>query len=68
MCIDDRFTLPSIIFKGKNCVNEFIAWVLKKQKWSEQIIKHYFNKKIIMAMKMKKFLIIHTYVGYAEKN
>ena len=49
VCIDDRYTLPSIIFKGNNCINEFIAWVLKKQKWSEQIIKHYFNKKIIMA-------------------
>ena len=24
VCIDDRFTLPFIIFKGKNCVNEFI--------------------------------------------
>ena len=32
MCIDDRFTLPSIIFKGKNCVNKFIIWVLKKRK------------------------------------
>ena len=20
-CIDDRFTLPSIIFKGKDCIN-----------------------------------------------
>ena len=24
VCIDDRFTLPSIIFKGKNCINKFI--------------------------------------------
>ena len=28
VCIDDRFTLPSIIFKGKNCINKFITWVL----------------------------------------
>ena len=27
VCIDDRFTLPSIIFKGKNCINKFITWV-----------------------------------------
>ena len=33
LCIDDRFTLPSIIFKGKDCINEFITWVLDKQKW-----------------------------------
>ena len=25
VCIDDRFTLPSIIFKAKNCINEFIT-------------------------------------------
>ena len=24
LCIDDRFTLTSIVFKGKNCINEFI--------------------------------------------
>ena len=23
--IDDRFTLPSIIFKGKDCINKFIT-------------------------------------------
>ena len=28
VCIDDRFTLPSIIFKGKDCINKFITWVL----------------------------------------
>ena len=49
VCIDDRFTLPSIIFKAKNCINEFIAWVLDKQKWTEQIIKQHFNKKLIMT-------------------
>ena len=32
VCIDDRFTLPSIIFKGKDCINKFIRWVLDKQK------------------------------------
>ena len=28
--IDDRFTLPSIIFKGKDRINKFIIWVLDK--------------------------------------
>ena len=51
VCIDDRFTLPSIIFKGKNFINEFIAWVLKKYKWSLQIIKKHFSKKLIMKNK-----------------
>ena len=25
VCIDDRFTLPSVIFKGKDCINKFIT-------------------------------------------
>ena len=49
ICIDDRFTLPSIIFKGKDCINKFITWVLDKQKWTKQIIKQYFNKRLIMT-------------------
>ena len=44
VCIDDRFTLPSIIFKGKDCINKFITWVLDKQKWAQQITKQYFKK------------------------
>ena len=49
MCIDDRVTLPSIIFKGKDCTNKFITWVLDKQKLTKQIIKQYFHKKLIMT-------------------
>ena len=47
VCIDDRFT--SIIFKGKDCINKFITWVLDKQKWTKQITKQYFNKRLIMT-------------------
>ena len=49
VCIDDRFALPSIIFKGKDCINKFIRWVLDKQKWTQQTAKKYFNKRLIMT-------------------
>ena len=49
VCIDDRFTLLSIIFKGKDCINKFITWALDKQKWTQQITKQYFNKRLIMT-------------------
>ena len=49
VCIDDTFTLPSIDFKGKDCINQFITWVLDKQNWTKQIIKQYFNKRLIMT-------------------
>ena len=28
VCIDNRFTLPTIIFEGKSCINKFIKWIL----------------------------------------
>ena len=49
VCIDYKFTLPSIIFKGKNCINKFITWVLDNQKCTQQITKQYFNKKLIIT-------------------
>ena len=49
VCTDDRFALPSIIFKGKDYINKFIIWVLDKQKWTRQITKKYFNKRLIMT-------------------
>ena len=32
VCIDDRFTLPTKIFIGNNCVNDFIKWIFIQQK------------------------------------
>ena len=46
VCINDRFTLPSIIFKGKDYINKVITWVLDKQKWTKQITKQYFKKRL----------------------
>ena len=47
--IDDRFTLLSIIFKGKGYIDKFITCVLDQQKWTKQIIKQYFNKRLTIT-------------------
>ena len=39
----------SIIFKGKNCINEFIKWVFRQKVWINQVIYQHFNKKLIMT-------------------
>ena len=54
VCIDDRFTLPSIIFKGKDCINKFITWILDKQRWTKPITKQFFNKRLIMTNKYEE--------------
>ena len=49
VCIDNRFTLPTKIFTGNNCVNDFIKWVFTQQKRINQIIDNHFNKELKMA-------------------
>ena len=45
VCIDNRFTLPTVIFEGKNCINNFIKWIFTQQERINQIINNHFNKK-----------------------
>ena len=33
VCTDDRFTLATIIFEGKNCINNFIKWIFRMQRY-----------------------------------
>ena len=46
VCIDNRFTLPTKIFAGNNCVNNFIKWIFEQQKQINEIITDHFNKKL----------------------
>ena len=64
VCIDDRFTLDTIIFEGKNCINKFIKWVFRMKKYCNQIINNYFNKKLKMTI---DDIRIHKSVGYVMK-
>ena len=50
VCIDNKFTLPTIIFEGKNRVNKFIKWIFEQQKQINQIINEHFNKKLKMTI------------------
>ena len=50
VCVDDRFTLPTKIFTGSNCIKEFIEWVFEQKKYCNQIINKHFNKKLKMTI------------------
>ena len=43
---DNKYTLPTIIFEGKNCINKFIKWIFEQQKQINQIIKEQFKTKL----------------------
>ena len=38
VCIDNRFTLPTKIFTGSNCINEFLKWIFEQEKQTNEII------------------------------
>ena len=50
VCLDNRFTLPTIIFEGKNCINQFIKWIFTQQERIDQMINNYFKKKLKMTI------------------
>ena len=54
VCIDNRYTLPTKIFTGSNCINEFIKWIFEQQKYCNQIINRHFNRKLKMPMEDEK--------------
>ena len=54
VCIDNIFTLPTIIFESKNCINKFMKWIFTQQKQINPIIKEHFNKKLKMTMQDEK--------------
>ena len=49
VCIDDRFTLPTVIFKGEKCINKFIKWIFTQKEWIIQVIYQYFNKELTIT-------------------
>ena len=49
VCIDDRFTKPTIIYRGENAAYEFIKAILEEYKYCKKIMEEYFNKNLIMT-------------------
>ena len=39
VCIDDRFSKPVVVFRGKNAPYEFIKAIFQKHKYCKKIIK-----------------------------
>ena len=48
--IDDRFSKPVNLYRGKNAVNKFIETVLTEMKYCKKIIKKHFNKNLVMSV------------------
>ena len=49
VCIDDKFSKPVVLYRGKNAVYRFIEAVLDKYYYCQKIIAKHFNKKLVMS-------------------
>ena len=49
VCIDDKFTKPTIIYRGENAAYEFIKAILEEYKYCKKIINKHFNKNLIVT-------------------
>ena len=51
VCVDDRFTKPIVVYRGKNAAYEFINLILKEYKYCKKVMNKNFNNNLIMSEK-----------------
>ena len=51
VCNDNRFSKPTVVYRGKNAAYKFIKAILKEYKYCKKIMKEHFNKDLIMNEK-----------------
>ena len=48
-CIDDRFSKPDVLYRGKNAVYRFIKVILEEYYYCKNLIKKHSNKNLVMS-------------------
>ena len=54
VCVDDKFTKPIVVFRGKNAAYEFIKAILKGYQYCKKTMKKHFNKNLILSEEEEK--------------
>ena len=49
VCVDDKFSKPTVVFRGENAAYKFIVGILKKYEYRKKVMKKRFNNKLIMT-------------------
>ena len=49
VCIDDRFSKPIVVFRGKNAAYEFTKAILEEYEYCKKVMKKYFIKNLIRS-------------------
>ena len=51
VCVNDRFSKPVVLYRGKNAVHRFIKTILKEYDYCKKVIKKHFDKNLVMSEK-----------------
>ena len=49
VCVDDKFTKRTVVYRGENSAYEFITAILKEYKDCKKAMNRHFNKNLIMS-------------------
>ena len=49
VCIDNRFSKPTVVFRGENAAYKLIKAILKEYEYFKKVMKKHFNKNLIMC-------------------
>ena len=49
ICVDDKFSKPVVLYRGKNAVNRFIEAIFEEYDYFKKVIKKHFNKILVMS-------------------
>ena len=60
--VDDEFTKPVFVFRGKNAAYKFVEAILKDFGYCKKIKKKYFSKKLIMSEEEEQFQLSNTHL------
>ena len=51
LCVDDKFSKPTVIYRGENAAYKFIEAILEEYEYCKKVMKKHFNKNAIMTEK-----------------
>ena len=49
VCVDDKFSKPVVLYKGKNIVYRFTEAILQEYDYCKKVIKKHFSKNLVMS-------------------
>ena len=54
VCIDDKFSKPVVLYRGKYAVHKFIKAIFEEYDYFKKVIKKYFNKNLVISVVNEK--------------